>query len=367
MSRHCGTSSSPRHLFRLLLLVTTKLHQLFTHPTRLLAISPAIVDNLKSLKLPRASSTPFAHHASRSDDDRRRQQRAEQERRLPTQQIRSAVRCSEPDLQQRDEQQPRKLRWADELRRPARSPDDADDRLRAHNRRFAPHQDKGREPLRYSAKRGRRTSLPLPINSGTRLTRETKLALKHRQNKSQHQRIIIFACSPISTPKAELDKLAKRLRKTSLNVDIVAFGDLDAEHVQKLESFNDNIKGPPDAEHQSHIVILPPTDNLLSDSLLSTPILGGHGGASGMGGAGGDEGGAGGSSDFPMGVDPNMDPELALAIRMSLEEEQRRAEREEREKAEKEGKTELEPVPEEKGEGSGDKKGGKDGDSMDTS
>lgn len=130
-----------------------------------------------------------------------------------------------------------------------------------------------------------------------------QLALKHRQNKSQHQRIIIFTCSPISTPKADLVKLAKRLKKTSVNVDIVAFGSLDTEMVEKLEAFNENIKGPADAEHQSHLVVLPPSENLLRDSLFGTPILGEQTGAHG-GGEGGEE--AGGSSDFPGGIDPNM-------------------------------------------------------------
>ena len=36
------------------------------------------------------------------------------------------------------------------------------------------------------------------------------LALKHRQNKSQRQRVVVFVCSPIEEDKASLIKLAKK-------------------------------------------------------------------------------------------------------------------------------------------------------------
>ncbi|KAI7673577.1 hypothetical protein KC319_g5003, partial [Hortaea werneckii] len=68
-------------------------------------------------------------------------------------------------------------------------------------------------------------------------------------------------------------------------------------------------------------------------------------------------GGAGGEN-FEFGVDPNMDPELALVLRMSMEEERERQAREERQKAEAEGKTPLESVPEEAGKSSGSGEGG---------
>ena len=48
---------------------------------------------------------------------------------------------------------------------------------------------------------------------------------------------------------------------------------------------------------------------MLSDAIVSSPILGGY---------------ASTGSEFPFGVDPELDPELALALRMSLEEERNR-------------------------------------------
>lgn len=58
--------------------------------------------------------------------------------------------------------------------------------------------------------------------------------------------------------------------------------------------------------------------------LISSPII--HGGNDGGGSAAG--GGGGGASSFAEygGIDPSMDPELALALRVSMEEERARQE-----------------------------------------
>lgn len=161
-------------------------------------------------------------------------------------------------------------------------------------------------------------------------------------------------------------KLAKKLKKNNIAVDLVAFGALNPETTAKLEAFHDNIKGPEGSEDQSNLVVVPPGPNLLSDGLVSSPILAGDGvgGAGGMGGGmgGGGEGASGGAGGegFEFGVDPNADPELALALRMSMEEDERRRQREEREREEREGKSNLESVPEgqESGEGSSSGAGG---------
>ena len=175
-----------------------------------------------------------------------------------------------------------------------------------------------------------------------------QLALKHRQNKSQHQRIIVFICSPISEDEKSLVKLAKKMKKHNVSIDFVAFGELDETHTKKLEAFNENVKGG----DGSHLAIIPPGPHLLSDALVTTPILSGDGAgaaAGDMGGVGGEAGPAEGQGSFEFGVDPSMDPELALALRMSFEEEKARVEKEKKEREEKEGKTELEGIPEEAG------------------
>jgi len=167
------------------------------------------------------------------------------------------------------------------------------------------------------------------------------LALKHRQNKSQRQRIIVFACSAIAEDEKSLIKLAKRMKKNNISIDVIAFGDLSDDNLKKLQGFNENIKGGDGL----HLEVIQPGPNLLSDSILATPILAGDGvGGAGAGGAGGDAG-ASGSNDFEFGVNPELDPELALALRMSYEEEKARVEKEKKAKEESE-KEKLEGIPE---------------------
>ena len=214
------------------------------------------------------------------------------------------------------------------------------------------------------------------------------LALKHRQNKSQRQRVVVFVCSEIEEEKSALVKLAKRMKKSGLSVDVVAFGDLSDDNIEKLRAFNDAVKGG----DGSHLEIVYPSSNLLSDVIVASPILAGDN-ANGMAGAGanGDAGvgagGGGGGGDFEFGVDPNVDPELALVLRMSMQEEEERQRMRREQDAAQEGKTNLEPVPEEgkeeeqpllnaNGEASGsadaegdqkeEKKEGEGGDKMDT-
>ncbi|KAF9956652.1 Inorganic pyrophosphatase, partial [Mortierella alpina] len=63
-----------------------------------------------------------------------------------------------------------------------------------------------------------------------------QLALKHRQNKNQRQRIIVFVGSPVEEDEKTLVKLAKKLKKNNIAVDIVNFGE-EAENTTKLEAF----------------------------------------------------------------------------------------------------------------------------------
>ncbi|KAL9073923.1 MAG: hypothetical protein Q9161_002544 [Pseudevernia consocians] len=170
------------------------------------------------------------------------------------------------------------------------------------------------------------------------------LALKHRQNKSQRQRIIVFTCSPIDEDEKNLVKLARKMKKNNVSIDFIAFGDLDPENTKKLEAFNENIKGG----DGSHLEIIQPGPSLLSDHIISTPILAGEGLAPRGGDNGGEAGGDAGGGGFDFGVDPSADPELALALRMSMEEEKARQEKEGKaEEASKEPT--LEGIPEEGG------------------
>ncbi|EXC35340.1 26S proteasome non-ATPase regulatory subunit 4 [Morus notabilis] len=149
-----------------------------------------------------------------------------------------------------------------------------------------------------------------------------QLALKHRQNKKQQQRIIVFVGSPIKHEKKLLEMIGRKLKKNSVALDIVNFGEEDDGKTEKLEALLAAVNN----NDTSHIVHVPPGPNVLSDVLISTPIFTGDGeGASGFVAASA-AAAAGGASGFDFGVDPNLDPELALALRVSMEEERARQE-----------------------------------------
>nr|XP_010956737.2 26S proteasome non-ATPase regulatory subunit 4 isoform X1 [Camelus bactrianus] len=136
--------------------------------------------------------------------------------------------------------------------------------------------------------------------------RVAHLALKHRQGKNHKMRIIAFVGSPVEDNEKDLVKLAKRLKKEKVNVDIINFGEEEV-NTEKLTAFVNTLNGKDGTG--SHLVTVPPGPSL-ADALISSPILAGEGGA--MLGLG--------ASDFEFGVDPSADPELALALRVSMEE-----------------------------------------------
>jgi len=140
-----------------------------------------------------------------------------------------------------------------------------------------------------------------------------QLVLKHRQNKSQQQRIIFFVGSPIVEDKENLVRLGKRLKKNNIAVDIINFGE-EAENTDKLEAFMSAVN----SDENSHLVTIPPGPHILSDILISSPIVN----------EGGATGGPSRSGEFDSygGVDPSLDPELALALKMSMDEERARQE-----------------------------------------
>ncbi|KAJ0066175.1 hypothetical protein NL108_001417, partial [Boleophthalmus pectinirostris] len=145
--------------------------------------------------------------------------------------------------------------------------------------------------------------------------RVAHLALKH-QGKNHKMRIIAFVGSPVEDNEKDLVKMAKRLKKEKVNVDIINFGEEEL-NTEKLTAFINTLNGKEGVG--SHLVTVPPGPSL-ADALLSSPILAGEGGAVlGLG-----------ASDFEFGVDPSADPELALALRVSMEEQRQRQEDEAR-------------------------------------
>lgn len=138
------------------------------------------------------------------------------------------------------------------------------------------------------------------------------LALKHRQGKNHKTRIVAFVGSPIENDEKDMTKLAKKLKKEKVNIDIINFGE-DETNTDLLNKFVSTINGKEGTG--SHLVTIPPGPHL-SDALVSSAIVQGE---DGSGAVSGSQGGG-----FEFGVDPNDDPELALALRVSMEEQRAR-------------------------------------------
>lgn len=156
------------------------------------------------------------------------------------------------------------------------------------------------------------------------------LALKHRRNKNGAQRIVLFCGTPVKADVKTLQKAGKQLKKNNVAIDVVVMGEqvVNEDKLQELvNAANGRAEG---AERTCHLVTVP-EGTLPSDVLASSPVLAGegaygYGGGAGGGGGAAEAGGGGGFAEFG-GIDPNMDPELAMALRISMEEERARRER----------------------------------------
>lgn len=112
-------------------------------------------------------------------------------------------------------------------------------------------------------------------------------------------RIVVFVGSPVTAEESDVVKLAKKLRKEKVMVDIISFGDHQGNN-EILTAFINTMNGKDGTG--SHLISVP-RGSALSEALISSPIIQGEDGqgAPNLGGAG-----------FEFGFDPNEDPELAL-------------------------------------------------------
>jgi 26S proteasome regulatory subunit N10 len=156
------------------------------------------------------------------------------------------------------------------------------------------------------------------------------LALKHRRNKNGSQRIIAFVGSPLTDVETRaLQKAGRQLKKNNVAIDVVALGELETNE-EKLRELVDAANGRSDegGERTCHLVTIP-AGVLPSDVLANSPVLAADGGAYAAAAGAMATSGFDGGNQFAEfgGVDPNMDPELAMALRVSMEEERVRQER----------------------------------------
>jgi 26S proteasome regulatory subunit N10 len=149
---------------------------------------------------------------------------------------------------------------------------------------------------------------------------KAQLALKHRQNTNQRQRVVVFVSSPIAADEETLVNLGKKLKKNSVAVDVVHVGDdTDGRNIAKLDAFIAAVN----SSENSRVLHVPAGGLVLADALMSSDIYAerdtGDGAGAGPSGTGGAT-----SEGFEFGVDPAVDPELALALRLSMEDERAR-------------------------------------------
>lgn len=150
------------------------------------------------------------------------------------------------------------------------------------------------------------------------------LALKHRQEKNQRQRAIVLLSSPLPTNLTtdELTRIGKKLKKNNVAVDVVLFGSEVATNEERMRGFVNAVES---GGNSTMIVIPGGLPGLLSDHIKQSDILAEEGfGAAGGSGAGANGDGLGMADGGGLDMDPNLDPELAMALRMSLQEEEAR-------------------------------------------
>lgn len=155
-----------------------------------------------------------------------------------------------------------------------------------------------------------------------------QLALKHRKNKNGGQRIIVFIGAPISESSEALLRLGKQLKKNNVAIDVISVGEQE-ENEPKLQELI-NAANTNDNRYlvifycyfyrlyhslRSHLVVVSAGSSVVS-TLGTSAILFTSTGFGAMGGGGGGDG----DFDIYGGIDPNLDPELAMAIRVSQEE-----------------------------------------------
>ena len=134
------------------------------------------------------------------------------------------------------------------------------------------------------------------------------LAIKHRVRKNQSERIVVFVASEIRDSPEELFVTARNLRRNNTSVDVVNI--CNENNLRLLQQFMEIVN----VADNSRLLNYQGGLNVLTDALRSGGFLGGAVGEQG-------------------GFQEEMDPELEMVLRISMEEEKRRLEELERQRA----------------------------------
>ena len=140
------------------------------------------------------------------------------------------------------------------------------------------------------------------------------LCLKHRINKNQKQRIILFVGSPVKATKEHLIQIGKKLKKYNVAVDIISFGNVD----ENRESLNTLLNEVNNSDNSSILEV--PVGSFIMDTLLSSPIMGQN---NLVGAVPGEQGGNPQGNQMQMGGLSQFERDMNLALQMSLQEAQK--------------------------------------------
>lgn len=128
---------------------------------------------------------------------------------------------------------------------------------------------------------------------------------------------------PLAETQEQCEDLGKRLKRNNVAIDIINFA--NPENVPKLEAFIQAANN----ESNSHFMDVPMGAVMITDILFTSPILGNDDMPGAGAGAGADVGAGAGAGADPFaeygGINPQLDPDLAMALKVSLEEERARA------------------------------------------
>jgi len=133
--------------------------------------------------------------------------------------------------------------------------------------------------------------------------------------------VIIFVGHPLKETEEEFEELGVRMKRNNVAIDVINFA--HPENVPKLQAL---VKAA-NSNDNSHMLDVPLGVSMITDVLIASPIINemaDMGGAANVGGGGAP--GMPAQSQFADygGIDPNLDPELAMALRISMEEEKAR-------------------------------------------
>ena len=138
------------------------------------------------------------------------------------------------------------------------------------------------------------------------------LCLKHRINKNQKQRIIIFVGSPVQANKESLVQIGKKLRKYNVAIDIISFGNVE----ENRESLNTLLTEVNNSNNSSMLEV--PIGANIVDSLFGSAIMAMDAQEANPQAAGANPQG----NQQPIGLS-QFERDMNLALQMSFEEAQK--------------------------------------------